>query len=364
MKYILTALLFTSMLLFSCEKNTKNKQFIIENESIVLEINQLGGAFSAMRLKDNSLNFLSWKLSREDMPENNRKGAAFEGHFLCFGRWGSPTAGEIKKGIPHNGEHNNLMWSKETGKNTNEWIMTVSAASDAVNIERKIKLAGEQALFKVTEKFTSTSNLGRISNIVQHVTLGPPFINPLTQFYSNAGKGFLQENCWPDPSVCEYDWPNAISCSGDSFSLSQFNHDRNFVSTHIIADSTGWALAVDPVSRQYAGYMWKTEDYPWINFWNQNRGQHVFAYGMEFGTTGIGRTYEELVVKNPEFHGHSSFFFMDAGETITKSYFGFCGKIPASDCKFHSFIPGKIIRINFEDFDGNLISQDFKTESI
>lgn len=338
--YILLVFLVST----SCNVENKNQQHIsLENEVFELKINPQGGAFSYISPRDSEMNFLSWKLEQDQMPQNNRLGAPFQGHFLCYGRWGAPTEGEIEAGIPHNGDHNNRIWEVEKSADTRSLTMKVKAKKDQVDIVREIFLSEEQALFKVRETFEHRSAIGRLCNIVQHVTLGPPFLNSSLQIFSNCEQGFLQANSFPDPTSNEYTWPEAKDENGSSFDLRKFQSRRNFVSTHIINDSYGWVLAIDSLSKYYIGYVWKTEDYPWVNFWNHNKESRPVAYGMEFGTTGIGRPYPELVENNVFFHGRNSYFFMDAGQKISKEYFGFTGMLKDSnfvveDIKFDSLI--------------------------
>ncbi len=293
------------------------------NSVLGMEINPLGGAVTALWLREDSVNFLGWALEEDDMPENNREGAPFAGHFLCYGRWGAPSEGEMRKGMPHNGHHNNLIWEVETGEET---VMRVSSVRDRVEIERRIRFSGEDPLFEVKESFSHDSDLGRLCNVVQHVTLGPPFLSARTLIFSNCRQGFLQEASLPDPQEHSYEWPMAKDVEGNAIDLRVFDTTHNYVSTHIFEDSTGWVLAWDPLSGSFTGYTWKIAEYPWINIWNQNRGGQPFAKGLEFGTTGIGLPYDELVEKHRSFYGRNSYFFFDAGETKTYTYQGFAGK--------------------------------------
>lgn len=305
------------------------KKIRIGNPALGMQINPLGGAVTALWLRNDSVNFLGWTLEKEEMPENNRNGGVFAGHFLCYGRWGAPSEGEIRKGMPHNGDHNNQVWQFETGEETR---MTVHSTRDKVEIERKIRFATRDPLFIVEEKFTHNSTLGRLSNVVQHVTLGTPFLSEQTLIFSNCRQGFLQERSLPDPHEHSYNWPLATDRQGEPFDLKIFDTSRNYVSTHIFEDSTGWVVAWDPKTNSFVGYTWDTREYPWINIWNQNLDGKPFAKGLEFGTTGIGLPYNELVKKHRSFYGRNSWFFFDAGETKTFIYQGFAGKtmgIPA-----------------------------------
>jgi hypothetical protein len=46
---------------------------------------------------------------------------------------------------------------------------------------------------------------------------------------------------------------------------------------------------------------WKTEDYPWINFWRSMSNYIPVALGMEFGTTGMHEPFPVIAKKGKIF---------------------------------------------------------------
>ena len=304
----------------------KDSLIILENEQLSLRIEQFGGHFTGIELKSNPLNPLSWALTAEQMPPNNKDGAPFKGHFLCLGRWGGPSEGEIAAGIPHNGEQSNTLWTVSS-LNTKEVAMENEAPLDGLTVQREVSLINQQPAFMVKETFTNIFSLGRVSNVVQHVTIGPPFLSSETLFNSNAKKGFNQKLSYPDPHAYAYEWPMAIVDTSDNRTndLRKNNIPDNFVSTHLFdaSDEFGWVSAYDPKSGNLLAYVWKLSEYPWINIWSHFVDGKAFAKGLEFGTTGIGRPYQSLLETDTRFHGFNSWEYMDAGETKEKTYLGF-----------------------------------------
>jgi len=53
-----------------------------------------------------------------------------------------------------------------------------------------------------------------------------------------------------------------------------------------------------------------------------------YAFGMEFGTTGLHEPFPVLAKKGKIF-GRNIYDFIDAGEILTKSYTVFLAKIPS-----------------------------------
>ncbi len=282
-----------------------------------------GGALIDFHLVNNPVNPLSWKLSPGKMPPNNQDGAVFQGHFLCTGRWGSPTQGEMAAGIPHNGDLSNTRWAVKAYDITATRMVNQSER-EGLHVERELLLSPDQAIAKVTETFTNTLAIGRVNNIVQHSTLGRPFLTPSVVINTNATRGFMQHLSFPDPEKYEYVWPlGIIDSSFHTIDMRQSSTALNYVSTHVFHDSLGWVTAYHPAENILFGYIWKTSDYPWLNIWHQQENGKPVAKGLEFGTTGIGRPYTELLGEECFFHGNPSYFFHDAKQNLKKSYYMF-----------------------------------------
>ncbi len=307
------------------ETTGKSQPVELQNDSCRLAIDLYGGAFYEFVSLENSVNPLSWSLTAEQMPENNQDGAPFKGHFLCLGRWGSPSAGEIAAGIPHNGEPTNTMWELAE-KTSQKLVMKNDAPLDGLSIQRSVSLNEAEPAFLATEQITNDSPLGRPGNVVQHVTLGPPFLTPEVTVQTNAGRGFNQKMALPDPHAYAFEWPQGImDTSGTTVDLRRTDVSANYVTTHIFPEeaSYGWITAYNPREGLLIGYVWPLADYPWVNIWNHQEDGKPVAKGLEFGTTGIGAPYETLLATDTRFHSHNSFEYIDAGETIEKSFMGF-----------------------------------------
>jgi len=327
------ALCFASLPIFAQNQTAKSKPSTVislNNLSSQVSIDLLGGAMVGFQLKTLQINPFTWKVTKAQMPANNKSGAVFQGHFLCLGRWGAPTDGEMKAGVPHNGQAGRDLWKLDASATGQSIRMTSNAPLDGISVERTIQLDPINAVYKVTEKVTNVTSIGRLFNMVQHATIGAPFLDTTTLIDSNAKHGFLQTMCYPNPSEYEFVFPNAfVDSTRAPLDLCTSNNQNSYVSTHIFADSLGWIVAATPNKGLLVGYVWKTKDYPWLNLWQQWVDGKLWAKGLEFGTTGIGKSYQELLAVDTRFHNRSSFFFLDATETVEKSYISFEMQIPA-----------------------------------
>ena len=322
-KNFLTWLLITSSVL-----NLGASKIEIANSAASLGVNSNGGGIIKFTLNNDTVNPFTWKLSQEQMPMNNRNGAPFEGHFICLGRWGNPTEGEIRAGIPNNGQIGNMLWNV-INQTDRELEFSVNSDLDLMSLNRRIFLDDREPVFLVKDSVTNQSTLGRLFNIVQHATLGSPFLNSGTLIDTNASVGFMQDNWKPNPESHSFAWPVGISANNDSvINLRKSNGLESYVATHLIKDSIGWITAYSPQHKLLLGYIWQTKDYPWINVWHQTENKIPVAKGIEFGTTGIGAPYQELL-NNTSFYGVDSFMFFDALESFQKKFL--CFLIPINE---------------------------------
>jgi len=337
MKYFLGIICLVSVLVWQCTPQ-KHPQLVIqldsivnfENEQYVLGVDLVGGAFRDFYLKDKQLNPFGWTVLDNQMPENNQP-YTFDGHFLCTGRWGAPSEGEIRAGIPHNGEVNTEVWQVESVQQADDYqsiTMSVKAPIEKLDVEREIIIPDQGNYFLVKEQFTNNLTIGRLSNVVQHGTIAAPFLTEKTILSSNATRGFDQRTNDSYLEDSSFVWPNGKMADGSEIDLSKVTSEKGFVTTHIFEDSIGWITALNPDENLLMGYVWKTAEYPWLNVWHMSKDGKPFVQGLEFGTTGLGQPYKLLAENNVTFYGRNSFEYIDAGETMEKSWICFMIEMP------------------------------------
>ncbi len=302
------------------------KPIKFENPNVVLQVNLEGGACFDFHLKDLPLNPVSWKMEDPELPP-------FMGHFLCFDRWGLPSDAEAKNGFPPHGEVNHQTWKLLSGSPEGIPLtrgeMRCHLPMGGLELTRKIELAAEEPLFFVTEAVKNCNKYGRMFNLVQHVSLGPPFLDRSTLFDNNTEKGFEDKE---DGSLHQEEpvlkWPEADH-NGERVSLRQFLGKWPRVASFVFDpdEKYAWVTAANPGKNLMLGYLWKVEEYPWVNFWRLMEKDVPKAFGMEFGTTGLHEPFP-VIAKKGKIFGRNLYDFIDADEILRKSFIGFLAKIP------------------------------------
>ena len=331
--------ILTIAFLYSCSGESGANQRItdsvsdtlicLSNDAVSVSISRFGGAVIEFSFNKNPCNPLSWNVPMNEMPENNNSGAPFQGHFLCIGRWGAPTPAEIALGIPHNGEPANIWW-KNTGSQTQQFAeMEVTATLEQLHINRRITLSPDQACWMAEETLENLQTSGRQTAIVQHATIGTPFLSEQAIVSSNASYGFNQSLISESLGKYEYKWPTGFADTlRTQIDLRKSDSKESYVSTHIIEDEIGWATLANPSEKLLIGYLWKTSDYPWLHIWHGIRDGELRAKGIEFGTTGLGDTFSPEQRAAIRFHERNNNLFLDNRASVTKKYYCFLLQIP------------------------------------
>ncbi len=304
------------------------KAVVLDSQVARLVVDLAGGAIGEFRLKEGDVNPLSWAAPRpgDISPQGF-------GHFLCLDRWGPPSEAEGARGMPYHGEASHVVWNLDRDASENNGVieaqMTAKLPKAGLSIRRIVSMPRGAAAFTVREEVSNENALGRIFNMVQHPSIGPPFLDESTIVDCNGQTGFAQGGNLPNPEEPSSNWPRALKKNGEAVDLRHLAGDPNpNVVSYAIEGKDGWVTAATPTKGVLIGYFWKTSDYPWVSLWREVHDGKPAARGLEFGTTGLHQPYPILVRKG-RIWDRPLFEYLDAGETKTKSYTGFLVKIPA-----------------------------------
>jgi hypothetical protein len=299
---------------------------VVESPAATLLIDLGGGSIMDFHLSGGGLNPLRWL-----GPGDENAALRPMAHFLCLDRWGPPSEAERRNGMPFHGEASRVEW-KELGASEGRGAKNLAAMSAnlpiaGLEISRSVKLSESAAVFTVSETVTNRNKLGRIYNMVQHATIGPPFLDETTVVDSNAQRGLMQSSPLPNPEQPEIRWPQAIK-QGNPVDLRRLTNDPDpNVVSFVMDGEVGWVTATNASKELLLGYLFSTTDYPWLNLWRHVQAGKPLARGLEFGTTGLHQPFTILTAK-PHILGKPTFVYLDAGVSATRRYTAFLTKVP------------------------------------
>lgn len=302
----------------------KDNRIIIQHETVELSLDLNGGAIIDFHLKSSGINPLSFCYPQDQMPENNKNGAPYQGHFLCLGRWGEPSIGERNAGLPDHGQFANMQW-EVNASSKNEFIgMQANSLLEGLKINREIYLDQENPLYLVKENVVNLNPLGRLFSMVQHPSLATPFLDNKILVNSNAVVGFDQFY-YKDIKSNIIQWKNQSDSSDNSNNVYGTDDREDIVRSYIVnSESTyGWITAYSPSTNTLIGYLWPRKDYPWIHIWEHVKEGNLIYMGLEFGDTAIHQPFHEIINTSTTLFGEKTFGHIDSGETIEKKFISF-----------------------------------------
>jgi hypothetical protein len=245
------------------------------------------------------------------------------GHNLCFPYWGDPSEAEAAAGMTFHGETNIRRWSllEETPQRLS---LEVRLPESDLVFRRIIHLKG--AALHVDSIASNQSAWDRPFGWCEHVTFGPPFLESgMTRFDASAGRGFVTGH----PEGESFCWPTGRH--GADFNLREFARmeHSDLVNSYLLEQqgSWSWFTAFHPGYSLLIGYLFRQEDYPWLNVW-ENNDQRRATRGMEFSNTPHHGTMKALI-KRAELWGTPTYEWLDGRSLATKSFTVFVARVPA-----------------------------------
>ncbi|MCS7024286.1 MAG: hypothetical protein NZV14_05760 [Bryobacteraceae bacterium] len=294
---------------------------VLENDRIRLVIETAGGSFVEFRLKNShpDVNPFTWQ-------DRGSSGPRPQGHFLCLDRWGQPSERERVQGMPFHGEASRVHWTVQQ-HTPEKAVLRTNLPLAGLHVQREVIL--QEAAVLVTEWVTNQNKLGRVYNMVQHPTIGPPFLDETTVVDANARQGFMQSSPLPNPELLVVFWPQAWK-DAQPVDMRRLHSDpQPNVVSYVLDEELGWTTALNPSLGLLLGYVWKSADYPWFNAWRHVENGKPAARGLEFGTTGLHQPFSILVKKGTIF-GRAIFSYLDAGETVKRQFEMFLAPVSKS----------------------------------
>lgn len=262
--------------------------------------------------------------------------AGIMGHNLCLDIFGGPSEDEAAAGLTVHGEASVVPYEVSVAGG----VLTQRAvlAHAQLRFARTISFAGPASI-AITEEVENLSAHDRPIAWTQHVTLGPPFVEPgITQFRASATKSKVVEYDFAAghgymKTGAEFEWPQAPNLQGGTVDM------RTYVdlpvsaafTTHLMDPkrSEAFFLAWSPRSKVLIGYVWKPADFPWLGMWEENRrrtappwsGQAI-TRGMEFGVSPFPETRRQMIERGSLF-GVPAYRWIPGRKTVRVEYRAF-----------------------------------------
>lgn len=268
--------------------------------------------------------------------------AGIMGHNLCLDTFGAPSEAEAAAGMPVHGEAPTATYQTlSDGRILRQDCVFPKAQ---IAFQRQISVPSLGSVIRFSERLTNLSPTDRPIAWTQHVTIGPPFLEPgSTRFRATATRSqvidsFFNGGLGPQKSGAEFLWPLCPRKDGGTDDFRAFTSEAvsGGFTTHLMDPAREQAcfLAWSRAFQLLFGYVWRRADFPWLGRWEENHvrtappwnGQGL-ACGMEFGVSPLLESRRQMVERGNLF-GVPAYRWLPAGECIGADY---CAFIVSSD---------------------------------
>jgi len=266
-------------------------------------------------------------------PAESRLLSAVMGHNLCLDFFGGPSPEEEAAGLSAHGEGSISVYTIDRGPDAVSVVMRARFPIAQLDVEREISLHGRTV--RIRECVRNLTGIDRPIGWTQHVTLGPPFIEPgVTEFRLPATRSKTSERAFGTADYLaagvEFDWPMAPAIGGGHADLrrSSAAPASSAYTAHLMNPERphGFFVAHSPRHQLAFGYIWRRPDFPWLGIWEENASRAASPWngagltrGMEFGVSPFPETRREMIDRGQLF-GVPTYRWIPARASVSVEY--------------------------------------------
>jgi len=264
------------------------------------------------------------------------------GHFVCVDGFGTPSAEERAAGLPGHGEaHFQIFEQRSAGKEGKTASVTMSAKLPIAqeNFTRTFRMVDGENVVYVESQLESLVGFDRPVNWAEHATVGSPFLESGVTVVDVAGSRSQARPYRPANgptqrrlvSGKDFTWPMAPGLDGKNIDLRYAPEDPHYLD-HAVTQidpsrKLGWVTALNPNKRLILGYVFKREEYPWVQYWGNYPATKKFARGLEFSTQPYDVSRREAVTTSTMFDT-PTYRWLPAKSKIESRFLMFFARVP------------------------------------
>ena len=316
---------------------------VLANDKVELTIITEGGAMAQIvhaddKEKINPLWNPYWIARQAGL---NRPASLARGHFVCIDGFGPASAEERAAGMPFHGEAYVLPWVLQSEQKTGG---TLSAAFSVAmplaheTFERTFHLVDGESIVWVDSRVTSLLSFDRPVFWAEHATVSAPFLEPgkvaVDMPVTRSKTKAVPAQANPPrqlSSLVDFTWPMAPTTEGAPFDLrtaamkpGTTEHVTSLIDP---ARRLGFVTALHPEKKLLIGWVFRREEFPWVQTWLSNPGPNRMTRGLEFSTQPFDLPRAEVLRSGPLFDS-PVFRVLPAKSTITSSFLMFYTPVP------------------------------------
>ena len=318
----------------------------LSNETLDLTFLPQGASIASVILRDEGKLSPLWNPVRMNRELGRKADASsMTGHILCIDGFGPPSPEERQAGMPFNGEAHTQAFDVHSSKNgsTAEVRLTAKLPIAQEAVARTLRLVDGENVVYVETQLENLLSFDRPVNWGEHATVGSPFLQPGVTVFDLSGErsrttaytalatpmdSTSQRRLVSDQ---EFNWPMAPGRDGKTVDMRETPENPHYVD-HVatLMDTSRkleWATALNPKQRLILGYVFRREDFPWVQTWGSYPPSMKLARGMEFATQPFSASRHDAVTEGSLF-GTPTYRWLPAKSKITTRFLMFYARVP------------------------------------
>ena len=315
---------------------------VVKNDQLELTVMRLGGSLAKIQLAGSDVNPL-WDSFRNDQESGRAvRLTGGVGHFVCVDGFGPTSKEESAAGLQGHGEAHRLNWtttSAETAGGEAKLVQTVSLPVVNEVLTREISLRDGEKVIRVHSTLRSELGFDRPASWAEHATIGSPYLEPgVTVVDLSPNRAIVRPPKGAPGRVrrlagdTEFEWPMAPLAAGGKVDLRAAPNPPNSLdhTGHLMTPSgpIAWATALHPEKNLLLGYLFKTDEFPWLQIWEHYPPEGMMARGLEFSTQIYDLPRREVISEGEKW-GQPLYRWLPARSEIEATYLMFWTEVPA-----------------------------------
>ncbi len=235
------------------------------------------------------------RMAREHGVENRWRTPGI-GHFVCVDGFGEVSAQEEKAGLPGHGEaHLQHYEVRRYAKEGNILTVTLAAKLPLVqeSFTRTMRMVDGESVFYVESELENLMAFDRPVNWAEHATISAPFLER-EKTVADMPAARASTRPYTDGSEAhrlvsfkEFQWPLAPGSNGSPVDVRAAGPKASFDHTTCLMDPSrefAFITFLHPEKRLLLGYVFRREEFPWVQSWDHYPADGQLARGLEFST--------------------------------------------------------------------------------
>ena len=317
----------------------------LSNDKLQMTVMVQGSSIASLVMTDDAQKLNPYwnpaRLAREagrPVPETG-----FLGHFVCVDGFGPASAEERAAGLPMHGEAHITNFAVSSGKDT----LTLTAKLPIVQevFTRSFHMVPGESVVYVDSQLENLMGFDRPVNWAEHATVAAPFLEPNVTTVEVSGSR-SQTRPYVESAAAgngqsptrrrltsgqDFTWPMAPGLDGKTIDVRATpEHPHYLDHTATLLDPSRrleWVAAFNSGKRMILGYVFKREDYSWIQYWGSYPADTQVVRGMEFGTQPYDLPRRETITNGPLF-GTPAYRWLPAKSKIESHFLLFYTRVP------------------------------------